>query len=123
MDEMKEEMKETVEETIEVEEETVASEDSGSETNWTEEIAVVGEELLNTVKQIAREASARHIVIKNGEGRVLIEFPLVLGVAGMFLLPAQVAVISVIGALVTDCTITVVRSSDEKDPIEVAPAD
>lgn len=120
MDEMKEEMKEAVEETIEVEEETVDSADDAEQPNWTEDIAVAGEELLNTIKQIAREASARHIVIKNGEDRVLLEFPLVLGVAGMVLVPAQIAVVALVGAMVTDCTITVVRTVDEKEPMAIA---
>lgn len=75
---------------------------------WTEEIKVAGEDLLATVKKLVHEAGVRRIVIKNAEQRLLLEIPLVLGIAGIALLPVWSAV-ALIAALVTDCAIYVER--------------
>jgi hypothetical protein len=52
------------------------------------------------------------VIIKNGEGTVLIEIPLTLGVAGAVILPTLAAV-GAIAAIVTDCSITVERRVEE----------
>ncbi len=51
-------------------------------------------------------------MIKNEEGRTLIEFPVTLGVAGAVLLPVWAAV-GAIAAVVTNCSIEIERDSDE----------
>lgn len=88
---------------------------SGNEKRWTEEFMVAGSELLNTVKQLVHEANVRRIVIKNNDKRIMFELPLVLGVAGVALLPWYAAV-GLIAALVTDCSISVERV--ERQPVE-----
>ena len=50
--------------------------------------------------------NVRRVVIKNEEGKTLIDVPLTLGVVGAVLLPVWAA-IGAIAALVTDCTIVV----------------
>ena len=73
---------------------------------WTEEIRTTGDELLSRIRELVHEGDIRHIIIKNEEGRTLIEVPLTLGVVGAVLAPTAAA-IGVIAALVTDCTIIV----------------
>jgi hypothetical protein len=77
-----------------------------------EDIKVDGEELLAKVRELIHEGNVRRVIIKNGEGTVLIEIPLTLGVAGAVILPTLAAV-GAIAALVTDCSITVERRVEE----------
>jgi hypothetical protein len=77
-------------------------------TKKTEEFKVSGEDLLKEVKAIIAKGNVRKIIIKNKEGKVLIEIPLTIGVVGIILAPALAAVGS-IAALVTECTLIVER--------------
>ena len=105
------------EEEIIIEEEDVTKEPAveGEEKLTTEELKVKGEELVETVKEVVREAGVRRVVIKSNKGRVLLEFPLILGVPVILLLPYWSA-LALIAALVTDCSIVVERG--EKDVAE-----
>ena len=78
----------------------------------TEEHTVKGEGLVAKVKEIIHEGNVRRIVIRNDDGKDLIEIPLTIGVVGTMLLPAWAA-IGAIAALVTNCTILVEREDDE----------
>ena len=102
---------EQMEDTINIEEDDL-EEESGEETetraDWTEEFVVAGEELVETVKELIHEANVRRIIVKNKEKRILLEIPLVLGVAGIALFHVYSA-LALIAALVADCTITVER--------------
>lgn len=96
-------------EEIHVEEEEPKEETSGTKgQEWTEEFVVAGEELVETVKRLTKEATVRRIVIKNKEKRILFEIPLVVGLAGIALLPIYSA-LALSAALVAECTITVER--------------
>jgi hypothetical protein len=55
---------------------------------------------------LVHEGNIRRIIIKNEEGKRLIEIPLTPGVVGIALLPVWAA-IGAIAALVADCTIVV----------------
>ena len=79
--------------------------------SWTEEFTVAGEELVDTVRKLVREAGVRRIVVKNEQKRVLFEIPMVLGIAGIAFLPVYTS-LALIAAIVTDCTITVERVAD-----------
>jgi ribosomal 30S subunit maturation factor RimM len=72
----------------------------------TEEYSVKGDELLGKVKEVVHEGNIRRIIIKNEEGRTLIEIPLTLGVIGAVLLPALAAV-GAIAALAANFTLVV----------------
>jgi hypothetical protein len=76
----------------------------------TEEFRVNGEELLGKIKQLIHEGNIRRIIIKDREGKVLIEFPLTLGVVGVVLAPTLAAV-GAIAALVTEATIVVEKEA------------
>ncbi len=77
-----------------------------------EEFKVNGEELLGKVKQIIAEGNVRRLIIKDKDGKSLIELPLTVGVVGIVLAPVLAAV-GAVAALVTECTILVERT-DEK---------
>ena len=72
----------------------------------TEEYHVDGDDLLHKVKELVHEGNIRRIIIKDEEGKRLIEIPLTIGVVGIALLPVWAA-IGAIAALVADCTIVV----------------
>lgn len=74
----------------------------------TEEFTVNGEELLAKVKSLVSEGNIRRIVIKDMEGKTLVEFPVTIGVIGAVFAPVLAAV-GAIAALVAQCTIVVER--------------
>ena len=96
-------------EEIPVEEETAGDETEESYEGFrTEEFKVKGEELVEAVKRLAGEAGIRRMVIMSKSGKVLLEIPLVVGLAGVILLPTYAA-IALVAALVTECSIVVER--------------
>jgi len=83
----------------------------GEEKVTTEEYQVEGDDLLHKVKELVHEGNIRRIIIKNEEGKELIEVPLTWGVVGAVLLPVWAA-IGAIAALVADCTIVVEKVAE-----------
>jgi hypothetical protein len=81
------------------------------EKTFTEEIKTTGEQLVAKVRELVREGNVRRIIVKNEEGKTLVEIPLTLGVVGALLLPVA-AGLGAIAALVADCTIVVERVED-----------
>jgi hypothetical protein len=75
----------------------------------TEEFRVNGEELISKIKQLIHEGNIRRIIIKDKDGKILIEFPLTLGVVGLVLAPTLAAV-GAIAALVGEATVVVEKS-------------
>ncbi len=73
-----------------------------------EEFKVNGEELIKKVKELIAAGNARRIIIKNEIGESVIEIPLTFGAVGALVAPALVAV-GAIAALLTKCTIVVVK--------------
>ncbi len=72
----------------------------------TEEFHVNGDKLVSKIKELLHEGTIRRVVIKNDDGKVLIDIPLTFGVVGALLAP-QLAAIGALAALVTQCTIVV----------------
>jgi len=70
---------------------------------------VNGDELLKKVKNLIHEGNVRQITIKDREGKVLMMFPVTIGVAGAVVAPVLAAV-GAIAAFVSECTISVERS-------------
>jgi hypothetical protein len=83
-------------------------EESTTEGESKEEFKVNGEELIGKVKQIIREGKVRRLIIKNEKGETIVEIPVLLGAVGALVAPA-LAVVGTIAALVTKCTIVVVK--------------
>lgn len=73
-----------------------------------EEFKVSGDDLVRKVKEIVREGNARMIIVKNEKGEEIVRFPLTVGVVGT-LLAAPLAALGAIAALVTNCTIIVLK--------------
>ena len=67
-----------------------------------------GEDLVKKVKELIHEGNVRRIIIKNKEGKTLIEFLLTFGVVGALIAPVLAAV-GAVAALVSECSITVER--------------
>lgn len=78
--------------------------------NRTEEFHVNGEELLAKIKDLIHQGNIRRIIIKEKDGKTLIEFPLTLGVVGLVLAPTLAAV-GAIAALVSEATIVVEKGN------------
>jgi hypothetical protein len=74
-----------------------------------EEHRVSGEKLLSRVRQIVHEGNVRRIIIKNEDGRTIIEVPLSVGVVGAAFAPVWAA-IGAVAALVASCSIEVDRA-------------
>ncbi len=72
-----------------------------------QEVQLMGEHLLTTVKRLVHEGNVRRIIIKQDE-QTIAEFPLTVGVVSVMLAPTLAAV-GAISALVTNCTIEVER--------------
>jgi hypothetical protein len=82
---------------------------------WTEELKVQGDALLGKVKELAHEGNVRRIIIKDSQGKTLIEVPLTLGVVGVLVAPVAAAV-GAIAALAAEYSIVVERRKDGAEP-------
>ncbi len=81
--------------------------------NSQQEFSLSGAELLNKVKEVIKEGKALKLIIKDKDGEILIEIPLVIGAVGAVALPV-LAAIGVFAALVTECTLIVVTGKKEE---------
>jgi hypothetical protein len=77
----------------------------------TEEFQVRGEEIVSKIKELLHEGNIRRVIIKNEDGRTLIDIPLTIGVVGVLVAP-QLAAIGAIAALLTHGTIVVEKVED-----------
>ncbi len=75
-----------------------------------EEFKVSGAKLVEQLKALLKEGNVRRVVLRNPQGRVLLDVPLTAGIAASALLPFWAAVAS-IAVLATDYTVLV-----ERDP-------
>jgi hypothetical protein len=71
-----------------------------------EEHPFSSDNLLEKIREIIHAGNIRRIIIKNEEGRVLIDIPLTVGVVGTLLAP-QFAAIAAIAALVMKGSIVI----------------
>ena len=75
----------------------------------TEEFKVDGEKLVAKIKELIHEGNIRKVIIKDKDGKVLMEIPVTFGVVGVLLAP-QLAAIGAIAALLTEATIVVEKT-------------
>jgi len=76
-----------------------------------EEFSVSAEDLIKRVKELIHEGNITRIIVKNEEGKTLLEIPATVGVIGAILAP-WMAALGVVAALATRCTIVVERRED-----------
>jgi hypothetical protein len=75
-----------------------------------EEFKISGDALVGKVKQLLHQGNIRRIIVKNEEGRILVEIPLTVGVIGGVIGAAMfpvVAALGAIGAMVAHLTLVV----------------
>lgn len=81
-----------------------------------EELKVTGKELLDTIKTIVSDGNVRRIVVKNKKGKILIEIPLTVGVAGLgaaiYVLGAFIPAITFYALFANDFNIVVERDGE-----------
>ena len=82
-----------------------------SENFRTEEFKVEGEKVVAKIKELIHEGNIRKVLIKDKEGKTLIEIPMTFGVVGVLIAP-QLAAIGAIAALLTEATIMVEKQED-----------
>lgn len=82
---------------------------TGAETGETyrrEEFQVSGDAVVAKIRELVHAGNIRRIIIKNEDGKTLIEIPLTVGVVGAVLLPVWAA-IGAVAALAANLTIVV----------------
>jgi len=77
----------------------------------TEEFSVSADSLIEKVKELIHEGNVTRILVKNEEGKTMLEIPVTAGIIGTLLAP-WLAALGVIAALATRCTIVVERRED-----------
>ena len=75
----------------------------------TEEFRVNGEELLSRIKKLIHEGNIRRVIIKDKDGKTVLEIPMTFGVVGALIAP-QLAAIGAIAALLTEATVVVEKA-------------
>ena len=78
----------------------------------TEEFRVDGEKIIAKIKELLHEGNIRKVIIKDKDGKIMMEIPVTFGVVGVLLAP-QLAAIGAIAALLTEATIVVEKTEVE----------
>ena len=78
-------------------------------TRSSEEFTVNSEDLVKKIKDLLHEGNVKKIIVRDEHGRVLLEFPVTVGVIGALVAP-WLAALGAIAALVNRCTISVERT-------------
>lgn len=78
---------------------------------WREQINVTGSELVEKIKEIIHQGNVTKIIVKSQE-KTIVEIPVTAGAIGMLLAP-HLAMLGVLSALVTKCTIEIERTNKE----------
>ncbi len=87
--------------------------DTGKE--WTEEIRIAGNRVVDRIKELIREGNVRKIIVRKGDGNVLKEFTLSQGMAVgslLALLAPGLAALGVLVAFAKDIRIQIVRAGE-----------
>lgn len=79
-------------------------------TTTTQKIDVKGGHLVEKVKDLLHEGNVRRIIIKDSDGKTVMEVPVTLGVVGFFVAPTMAA-IGTLAALAADYSIEVERDT------------
>lgn len=89
----------------------------GDKRTFNEELEVAGSQLVERVRELIEEGNVRRLIIRNQDGRTMLEIPLTIGaVAGGAILMAfgpVLAAVAVIGALVARLKIEIVREEPD----------
>lgn len=86
-------------EDIEVEVKRLEPETQVGEKVRIEEFTITGDALVSKVKELIHQGNIRRIIIKNDEGRILMELPLTVGVVGGAIATAIFPIVAAVGAI------------------------
>jgi hypothetical protein len=85
--------------------------DTTQDRTRTETFKLDGGKVLDTIKDLIHQGNIRRIILKNEDGKTLIEIPLSLGLVGAALLPVFAAV-GALAAVVTRMVIVVEKTEE-----------
>ena len=80
-----------------------------NEKTYTEEFRVEGEKIIAKIKELLHEGNIRKVIIKDKDGKVLMEIPVTIGVVGVLIAP-QLAALGAIAALLSEATVVVEKA-------------
>ncbi|MBZ0309795.1 MAG: DUF4342 domain-containing protein [Anaerolineae bacterium] len=81
----------------------------------TEEVQVVGGQLVDRVKNLIEEGNVRHIVVRNSEREVILETPLTTGVVvGSGVVAGLLAALGGLASVLSNVNVEVRREKDKK---------
>ena len=86
----------------------------------TQEFSVSADDLTKKVKELFHEGNVTRIIVKDENGKAVLDIPVTAGAVGVLIAP-WLAAVGVIAALVTKCTIVVERKNNDTQEV-VAPA-
>jgi hypothetical protein len=88
-----------------------------SDRNWTEELTVTGQELVERIKKLVAEGNVRRLIIRKPDGDSLLEIPLTAGVVAggaVTIMAPVLAALGALAALLTEFRVEVIRT-DQPD--------
>ncbi|MBC7121422.1 MAG: DUF4342 domain-containing protein [Candidatus Methanosuratus sp.] len=80
------------------------------EKTLTEEFSVAAKDLVSKIEDLIKDGNVTHIIIKNEQGKTLLELPATVFVVGAILAP-WMAALGAIAALATKCKVVVERQA------------
>jgi hypothetical protein len=81
---------------------------------FTEELKVEGKELVDTVKRLVHEGNVRRVVVRNPDGRTILDVPVNAGVLGAVVFP-MIATLATIAVYAARYTLIIERSGPPAD--------
>lgn len=84
-----------------------------SDRNWTEELTVTGQELVERIKKLVAEGNVRRLIIRKPDGDSLLEIPLTAGVVAggaVTIMAPVLAALGALAALLTEFKVEVIRT-------------
>jgi Domain of unknown function (DUF4342) len=96
----------------------IAHESTHKKTTWTENVELVGDELVSFVRRLAAEGKVQRIRVTEPDGDILVDMPLTLGaIAGgaVVLAAPLLAILGVLAAFLTKVKLEIIRSGDGPD--------
>ena len=85
--------------------------------NWTDEVLVTGNELVERIKKLVAEGNVRRLIIRKPDGESLLEIPLTAGVVAggtVTILAPVLAALGALAALLAEFKVEIIRT-DESD--------
>jgi uncharacterized membrane protein YvbJ len=77
----------------------------------TEEYTVTADDVMKKVRELLHEGNVTRIIVKDETGKTILTIPVTAGVVGVLVAP-PLAAMGVIAAMMTKCTVVVVRKRE-----------